>query len=189
MADLTISVNVSSLQFQRDGVETDVVQALDDSGLPAPTLELELTESLLIQDSSVAACLRRLRRRGVSFAIDDFGIGYSNLAYLKRFEVARLKIDQSFVRRLTDDVHDEAIVRAIVQMGTSLSLLTVAEGVESESTMARLMEMGCHEGQGFHWAPAMPAGEFLEFVRKCRWMNQMPGRHLRTAPPAHAVGR
>jgi diguanylate cyclase (GGDEF)-like protein len=190
IADLMVSVNVSSLQFQRGVIETDVVSALDASGLPASALELELTESLLIQDSSmISALLRRLRGRGVSFAIDDFGIGYSNLGYLKRFDVSRLKIDQSFIRRLTDDKHDEAIVRAIIQMTTSLGLLTIAEGVETESTLARLNELGCHQGQGLHWAPAMPAGEFLEFVRKCRSINQIPDRHVRTAARAQAVSR
>ena len=188
LAGLTISVNVSSLQFQRGVIETDVVNALDASGLPASALELELTESLLIQDSSmISALLRRLRGRGVSFSIDDFGIGYSNLGYLKRFEVSRLKIDQSFIRRLTDNRHDEAIVRAIIQMTTSLGLVAIAEGVESESTLARLIDLGCHEGQGLHWAPAMPPGEFLEFFRKCRSMSWMPSE--RTAAGARAGGR
>ena len=177
LAGLTISVNVSSLQFQRNVIETDVVNALDGSGLPASALELELTESLLIQDSSMtSALLRRLRGRGVSFSIDDFGIGYSNLGYLKRFEVSRLKIDQSFIRRLTDDRHDKAIVRAIIQMTTSLGLVAIAEGVENEATLARLMELGCHEGQGLHWAPAMPPGEFLEFFRRRRSMTSIAQR-------------
>jgi EAL domain-containing protein (putative c-di-GMP-specific phosphodiesterase class I) len=187
--DLMISVNVSSLQFQRGVIETDIVNALDASGLPASALELELTESLLIQDSSmISALLRRLRGRGVSLSIDDFGIGYSNLGYLKRFEVSRLKIDQSFIRRLTDDKHDEAIVRAIIQMTTSLGLVTIAEGVESESTLARLIELGCHQGQGLHWAPAMPSGAFLEFVSKCQSMSWVPSAHERTAVGAQAVG-
>ena len=132
----------------------------------------------------ISALLRRLRGRGVGFSIDDFGIGYSNLGYLKRFDVSRLKIDQSFIRRLTDDKHDEAIVRAIIQMATSLGLVTIAEGVESESTLARLIELGCHEGQGLHWASAMPSGEFLEFVRKCRSMAWVPTGHERTAARA-----
>jgi diguanylate cyclase (GGDEF)-like protein len=189
LADLTISVNVSSLQFQRDVIETDIVNALDVSGLPASALELELTESLLIQDSAmISALLRRLRGRGVSFSIDDFGIGYSNLGYLKRFEVSRLKIDQSFVRRLTDDRHDEAIVGAIIQMSTSLGLVTIAEGVESESTLARLIELGCDQGQGLHWAPAMPSGEFFEFVRDGRSMSWMPSEPERVATGSGAVG-
>jgi len=190
LADLTISVNVSPLQFQRDVIETDIVNALGASGLPASALELELTESLLIQDSSrVSALLRRLRGLGVGFSIDDFGIGYSNLAYLRRFEVSRLKIDQSFIRRLTDDKHDEAIVRAIIQMTTSLGLLTIAEGVESEPTLARLIELGCHQGQGLHWAPALPSGEFLKFVTRRRSMRWMPSGPEATAASTEAIVR
>ena len=165
--DLTISVNVSPVQFKRGSVETSVAQALADSGLPSVNLELELTESLLIQDSlALAESLASLRRMGVRFAIDDFGTGYSNLAYLKRFEVERLKIDQTFVRRLTDDVQDQAIVRAIVQMASSLNLFTVAEGVEDGATLALLGDLGCQQGQGFHWSPAVPAAEFEVFLRK-----------------------
>ena len=164
--DLTISVNVSPVQFRRGSVETSVAQALADSGLPSTNLELELTESLLIQDSlQLAESLASLRRMGVRFAIDDFGTGYSNLAYLKRFEVERLKIDQTFVRRLTDDVQDQAIVRAIVQMASSLNLYTVAEGVEDSATLALLGDLGCQQGQGFHWSPAVPPAEFEAFLR------------------------
>ncbi len=164
--DLTISVNVSPVQFRRGSVETSVAQALADSGLPSGNLELELTESLLIQDSlSLSESLASLRRMGVRFAIDDFGTGYSNLAYLKRFEVERLKIDQTFVRRLTDDLQDQAIVRAIVQMASSLNLYTVAEGVEDSATLALLGDLGCQQGQGFHWSPAVPALEFEAFLR------------------------
>jgi len=164
--ELTVSVNVSPVQFRRGSVETSVAQALADSGLPSANLELELTESLLIQDSlQLAESLASLRRMGVRFAIDDFGTGYSNLAYLKRFEVERLKIDQTFVRRLTDDVQDQAIVRAIVQMASSLNLYTVAEGVEDGATLALLGDLGCQQGQGFHWSPAVPASEFEAFLQ------------------------
>jgi len=164
--DLTISVNVSPVQFRRGSVETSVAQALAASGLPSANLELELTESLLIQDSlALAESLASLRRMGVRFAIDDFGTGYSNLAYLKRFEVERLKIDQTFVRRLSDDVQDQAIVRAIVQMAASLNLYTVAEGVEDAATLALLGDLGCQQGQGFHWSPAVPAAEFEAFLK------------------------
>jgi diguanylate cyclase (GGDEF)-like protein len=163
--DLTISVNVSPVQFKRGSVEASVAQALAASGLPSANLELELTESLLIQDSlPLAESLASLRRMGVRFAIDDFGTGYSNLAYLKRFEVERLKIDQTFVRRLTDDVQDQAIVRAIVQMARSLNLYTVAEGVEDAATLALLGDLGCQQGQGFHWSPAVPPAEFEAFL-------------------------
>jgi diguanylate cyclase (GGDEF)-like protein len=115
--------------------------------------------------AALAESLASLRRMGVRFAIDDFGTGYSNLAYLKRFEVERLKIDQTFVRRLTDDVQDQAIVRAIVQMASSLNLFTVAEGVEDGATLALLGDLGCQQGQGFHWSPAVPAAEFEKFLK------------------------
>jgi len=165
--ELTISVNVSPVQFKRGSVETSVAQALAASGLPSANLELELTESLLIQDSlALAESLANLRRMGVRFAIDDFGTGYSNLAYLKRFEVERLKIDQTFVRRLTDDAQDQAIVRAIVQMASSLNLFTVAEGVEDGATLALLGDLGCQQGQGFHWSPAVPAAQFEVFLKR-----------------------
>ncbi len=175
LSDLQVSVNVSPLQFQRDGLERDIANALDASGLPARSLELELTESLLIHDSSkLSTLLLRLRALGVALAIDDFGTGYSNLGYLKRFEVARLKIDQSFIRRLPADKHDEAIVRAIVQMAQNLQLSTVAEGVESAAALACLIEMGCTEGQGLHWSAALPADEFAAFVRQHRAGGWVP---------------
>lgn len=169
LGDLKVSVNLSPVQFRRGDIDRVVLHALDESGLPPQRLELELTESLLIVESGgLSDSLRRLRSLGVSFAIDDFGTGYSNLGYLKRFDVEKLKIDQSFVRRLTEDVHDEAIVRAIIQMANSLNLTTIAEGVEDAATLARLAELGCGEGQGYHWAKPLPAREFEAFVRKHR---------------------
>jgi diguanylate cyclase (GGDEF)-like protein len=173
--DLVVCVNVSPVQIQRDGLEGDIVNALDASGLHARYLELELTESLLIQDSStLSEMLVRLRSLGVGLAIDDFGTGYSNLGYLKRFEVGRIKIDQSFIRRLPADKHDEAIVRAIIQMAQSLGLSTVAEGVESASALRSLIDMGCTEGQGMHGSPALPVEAFAAFVKRHRSAGPLP---------------
>jgi EAL domain-containing protein (putative c-di-GMP-specific phosphodiesterase class I) len=175
LGGLAVCVNVSPVQFQRDGLERDIANALDATGLPPHCLELELTESLLVHDSArLSELLRRLRALGVSLAIDDFGTGYSNLGYLKRFEVRRLKIDQSFIRRLHADRHDEAIVRAIVQMAHSLQLATVAEGVESADVLASLKEMGCTEGQGLYWSAALPADELLAYVRGHRAAGWVP---------------
>ena len=172
LGELVVSVNVSPMQLHRGGIEHDIVNALQTSGLPARALELELTESLLLQDSSkLSELLLRLRALGVGLAIDDFGTGYSNLGYLKRFEVGRLKIDQSFIRRLTADRHDEAIVRAIVQMAQNLQVTTIAEGVESAAVLARLVEMGCSEGQGLFWSAALPADEFAAYVHRHRAAN------------------
>ena len=162
---LVISVNVSPVQFQRGDIDHAVVDALQASGLHAHLLELEITESLLVHDTTeLAATIAKLRNMGVGLAIDDFGTGYSNLSYLKRFEVERLKIDQSFVRRLHDNPHDEAIVRAIVQMGQNLGLKVIAEGVEDQETLQRLQAMGCAEGQGYLWSRPVPAAEFLAFA-------------------------
>jgi len=142
---------------------------------------LELTESLLIQDSSrLSGLLRRLRGRGVGFSIDDFGTEYSNLGYLKRFEASRLKIDQSFIRRLTEDKHDKAIVRAIIQMTTSLQLLAIAEGVERASTLARLVEARLPRRA----RPALCAGAAAGGVpRLCQEASgDQPGTHAGLKP-------
>ena len=164
---LNVAVNVSPLQFRRDDIEREVGKALAASGLPAAALELELTESLLVADArNIGDVLQRLSSQGVRIAIDDFGTGYSNLGYLRRFAVHRLKIDQSFVRRMRANAHDEGLVRAIIEMAHCLDLQTVAEGVEDAETLERLHAFGCEIGQGFHWAPALPAEAFVAFVRE-----------------------
>ena len=98
-------------------------------------------------------------------SIDDFGTGYSNLGYLSRFEVERLKIDQSFIRRMLENKNDEGIVRAIIEMAHSLGLEVVAEGVETAEMLLHLKGLGCEFGQGYLWSPALPAAEFVEFIR------------------------
>jgi diguanylate cyclase (GGDEF)-like protein len=165
LADLVVSVNLSPLQFRRDSIEREVVNALAAAQLPPSSIELELTESLLIDESgSIGPMLARLRSLGVRFSIDDFGTGYCNLGYLKRFSVQRLKIDQSFVRQMVDRKDDESIVRAIIDVAHGLQLEVVAEGVENAATLLRLIELGCDFGQGFHWSGAMPPGKFLAFL-------------------------
>ncbi|WP_395699048.1 putative bifunctional diguanylate cyclase/phosphodiesterase [Aquabacterium sp.] len=167
LGELVISVNLSPVQARRGDLEAAVHRALFDAGLPPQLLELELTETMLIEETeTLRAMLARLRAMGIAFSIDDFGTGYSNLAYLKRFEVERLKIDQSFIRRLTQNAEDDAIVRAILQMAQALRLGVIAEGVEDAATLARLQALGCPLGQGYHWAPALPADRFEAFVRE-----------------------
>lgn len=165
-----VAVNISSIQFKRGNIDAIVLGALAASGLPPQYLELELTESLLIEDSDrLATTLAHLRSEGVHLSIDDFGTGYSNLGYLKKFEVEALKIDQSFVRKMDDHAGDAAIVRAIIQMASSLGLKTIAEGVEDVNTAALLRSLGCTQAQGYYWARPMPADEisgFVEFWRK-----------------------
>ncbi len=167
LGELTVAVNVSPLQFHRDNIEREVANALATCQLPASALELELTESLLVADAHhLSEVLERLRTLGVQIAIDDFGTGYSNLAYLQRFAVHRLKIDQSFVRRMGSNAHDEGIVRAIIEMAHCLGLQVVAEGVEDAAMLHRLQGFGCEFGQGFHWSPALPAEGFGAFVQR-----------------------
>ncbi len=148
--DLTMSVNLSAMQFRRSGLIETVAGALERSGLPPHLLELELTESLLLQDvENTLELVRRLKGLGVRLSIDDFGTGYSSLSYLKRFAVDRLKIDRSFVRDISTDPDDAAIVRAIIQLARSLHLGIIAEGVETQAQLAFLSEEGCQEVQGF----------------------------------------
>ncbi|MCA0184930.1 MAG: EAL domain-containing protein [Proteobacteria bacterium] len=162
---LVVAVNISAIQFKRGNLEQTVAEALSDSGLPPDRLEIELTESTLLhQTDEVLATLQRLREFGVRLSIDDFGTGYSSLAYLKKLAVNKLKIDQSFVRDLTSDPEDSAIVRAIVDMAHSLNLVTIAEGVENAEVLAVLRSFGCDEGQGYYFARPMPEAEFGRYL-------------------------
>ncbi len=163
---MTMAVNLSALQFHRDNLLITVGDALSAASLPAASLELELTESILIQDAEATlATLKAMNAMGVLLSIDDFGTGYSSLAYLKRFTVDKLKIDQSFVRDITSDGDSAAIVRAVVQMASSLKLKTIAEGVETESQAAALRATGCDEVQGYLYARPMPAAECEAYLR------------------------
>jgi len=151
LPSIVVSVNVSARQFQeKDWVER-VAAALSESGLEARYLELELTESMIMEDVQQAVgTMHRLEQLGVHLAIDDFGTGYSSLASLKRFPVGRLKIDRSFVQDLPDDGDDAAIARAVISLAHSLQLRVIAEGVETREQMDFLREAGCDEIQGFY---------------------------------------
>jgi EAL domain-containing protein (putative c-di-GMP-specific phosphodiesterase class I) len=165
LSALVVAVNLSAVQFKRGDLERTIVDAIEEFGISPEFLELELTESILIQDTeSVLAAVRRLKSLGVKLSIDDFGTGYSSLAYLKRFNVDKLKIDQSFVRGLAANSDDMAIVQAIIKLAHSLGLKTVAEGVEDEAALDRLRFHQCEEGQGYHFARPMPAAEFEDYV-------------------------
>jgi len=138
-----------------------VLEALRVSGLPAHHLELELTESILLQDIDTAIqMLYSLSEMGVKLSIDDFGTGYSSLSYLKRLAVNKLKIDQSFVRDLTKDPDDAAIVKAIIQLGHNLQLSVIAEGVETVEQLEFLRNYDCDEAQGYLISKPVPAAEF-----------------------------
>ena len=162
---VAVSVNVAALQFQQPGFVNGVARALQAAGLPAKWLELELTESCLIHDAQDAMLrLKALAQLGVRLAIDDFGVGYSSLSYLKRFPISRLKIDRSFVAGLPDGESDVGIVQAIINMGRALRLEIVAEGVETEAQREFLQAAGCHLFQGFLYAPALDAAAFAARV-------------------------
>jgi len=172
--NFSIAVNVSSIQFKRGTINTVVLNALESTGFPPHMLELELTESLLIDDTErLTSTLASLRSMGLHFSIDDFGTGYSNLGYLKKFEVEYLKIDQSFVRRMEQNPEDALIVKAIIQLANSLSLKTIAEGVETESTADILRTLGCTMAQGYLWARPLPALEIERFWRDWCLMEQL----------------
>jgi EAL domain-containing protein (putative c-di-GMP-specific phosphodiesterase class I) len=161
---LKLAVNLSVGQIA-DGERLlrAVEGALRGAGVPARALELELTESHLMQDiAEKSAFLHRLGEIGVGLAIDDFGTGYSSLSYLKSLPVDSIKIDSSFVRDIGADPNDEAIIRAIVAMAHSLHLVVVAEGVETADQLAALRELGCDEYQGFLESVALGAAEFSE---------------------------
>jgi diguanylate cyclase (GGDEF)-like protein/PAS domain S-box-containing protein len=155
-----ISVNVSGRQFQDEGLQAAVAQALAESGLPGSRLELEITESWVMEGPYRAETqLRLVHEMGVSLVIDDFGVANSSMAYIKRFPVQKLKIDRSFIRDIPADADDAAIVSAIIAMGHSLGLKVVAEGVETAEQSAFLRGTGCDEVQGFLYGRPVPSDE------------------------------
>ncbi len=164
--ELIMSVNLSALQFRRASLVDTVAEALGESGLPPHLLELELTESILLQDvEHNLEMVRGLKALGVRLSIDDFGTGYSSLSYLKRFAVDRLKIDRSFVRDIGSDPDNAAIVRAVIQLARSLRLGIIAEGVESAEQLAFLSQEGCQEVQGYLFSRPLAPADFEAFLR------------------------
>jgi diguanylate cyclase (GGDEF)-like protein len=160
-----VTVNLSARQFRERDLVGTVRGALDSAELDPSCLELELTESVVMEDAdSTITTLEDLSNLGVQLAIDDFGTGYSSLSYLKRFPIDKLKIDQSFVRDVTNDPEDAAIASAIIALARSLNVKVIAEGVETEEQLAFLREHGCEEGQGFYFARPVPGHEFARFL-------------------------
>jgi diguanylate cyclase (GGDEF)-like protein len=158
---LKISVNLSARQFRQKDLIGMIERVLGETGLPPALLELELTESMLMHHAEeTIGILTRLDEMGVRLAIDDFGTGYSSLSYLKRFPIHSLKIDRSFVRDISTDPDDAAIVTAIVAMARSLNLDVTAEGVETDEQAAFLRSLACHHAQGYHFGRPMSAQEF-----------------------------
>lgn len=170
-----VSVNLSARQFQQDDLCKVVARCLEHAGLEPCWLELEVTESLMIQDfQESVTMLRNLRDMGISIAIDDFGAGYSSLGYLKHLPVNTLKIDKGFIDELASDVADAAIVQAVINMAHRMGLEVTAEGVEQADQLDLLISLGCEEVQGFYLARPMPVQKLEE------WMQQPKSysRHL-----------
>jgi diguanylate cyclase (GGDEF)-like protein/PAS domain S-box-containing protein len=163
--DVTVAVNLSPAQFRNKQLISTVMSALAASGLTASRLELEITETVLLQDAETTlAVLQKLREIGVRIAMDDFGTGYSSLSYLRKFPFDKIKIDQSFIRDMADHDDSLAIVRAVVAMSSSLSIETTAEGVETYQQLERLKSEGCTEAQGYLFSPPRSAADVKRWL-------------------------
>jgi diguanylate cyclase (GGDEF)-like protein/PAS domain S-box-containing protein len=161
----TISVNVSVRQFMRKDLLDVLVKVIRNANLDARVLELEVTESLIMSDADeFVSTLKKLKDVGIKLAIDDFGTGYSSLSHLKRMPLDRLKVDQSFVRDISSDPDSATIVEAIINLGHSLKLKVIAEGVETAQQLEFLLERGCEEFQGYHFSRPVPAADFTAML-------------------------
>ncbi|WP_028134005.1 EAL domain-containing protein [Bradyrhizobium japonicum] len=170
--DVRVAVNLSPLQFRSGNLLSMVTEALKGSGLPPRRLELEITETLLLEKSAqVLATLHALRALGVRISMDDFGTGYSSLSYLRSFPFDKIKIDQSFVRDLGANREAQAIIRSIVSLGKGLGVTITAEGVETEAELSCLRAEGCHEGQGFLFSKARPNIEIVSLLAAQRGID------------------
>jgi diguanylate cyclase (GGDEF)-like protein len=167
--ELSVAVNLSPLQLRSRKLVRTVVHALAESGLGVRRLELEITESVLLQENTqTPANLTQLKNLGVAIAMDDFGTGYSSLSSLNRFSFDKIKIDRSFVSGLSEGSHATAIVRALVSLANSLGIVVTAEGVETEEQLQWLRAEGCHEVQGYLFSPPRPSNEIAEVLARCR---------------------
>ncbi|MDD4906472.1 MAG: EAL domain-containing protein, partial [Methylobacter tundripaludum] len=164
---LIMAVNLSAVQFRHPDLPELITRILDEEGLPHEYLELELTEGVAMHNpQGVIAVMNNLHERGVRMSIDDFGTGYSSLSYLKKFKVYKLKIDQSFVRDISTDPEDKAIVSAIISLAKGLGLKTIAEGVETAGQLAFLREQGCDEMQGYLFSKPVPSEQFEALLKQ-----------------------
>ena len=171
-SDLRMAVNLSTVQLHHTELPRVVNNLMQIYRLPPRSLELEVTETGLMEDISTAAQhLLSLRRSGALIAIDDFGTGYSSLSYLKSLPLDKIKIDKSFVQDLLDDDDDATIVRAIIQLGKSLGMQVIAEGVETAEQEAYIVSEGCHEGQGYHYSKPLQARELAAFLKQAERNN------------------
>jgi diguanylate cyclase (GGDEF)-like protein len=172
---MCISVNVSARQFQHSDLVAAVANVLNETGLAPCDLELELTESMMMENAAQAIDkLKVLKGMGVGLSIDDFGTGYSSLSYLKRFPIDTLKIDRAFIRDIATDPDDAAITRAVIALAHNLNLTVIAEGVETEEQLLFLSEHGCDEMQGYFFSRPVPAAEFTKMRNDGRGLPPLP---------------
>ncbi|HQU05037.1 MAG TPA: EAL domain-containing protein, partial [Acidocella sp.] len=165
--DISIAVNLSPLQFRDVGLVSAIDEALAQSGLPASRLELEITESTVLEtNSQTVDALWQLHGRGVRIALDDFGTGYSSLSYLRRFPFDKIKIDRSFIRDLGHDNDDSSIILAIIGLASSMNMVVTAEGVETAEQAALLTSYGCPQAQGFLFCRPVPQAEIPEMIAR-----------------------
>jgi EAL domain-containing protein (putative c-di-GMP-specific phosphodiesterase class I) len=164
-----LSINISAVEFRHRDFLEGVAHTLAETGVMPECLELELTESILMQDADAsAAVLTALKALGIHLALDDFGTGYSSLSYLKRFPIDTLKIDQSFIRDIVTDTGDATIVSAVIDMARKLKQRVIAEGVETSGQMGFLRDHHCHQGQGYHFSHPVDARAFQDLLAKPR---------------------
>ncbi|MCL5051549.1 MAG: EAL domain-containing protein, partial [Firmicutes bacterium] len=171
--DLNMAVNLSGKQLQSPDLVAQIMAIVNETGIPASHLELELTEQVFIDNiQSHTNFMHAVRERGISLAIDDFGIGYSSLSYLKHFPVTALKIDRSFVQDLPHDKDDATLTQTIINLAKSLDIGLVAEGVETEDQVEFLLDRDCIIGQGFLFSRPIPADEFTRLLDE--YQGQVP---------------
>ena len=164
-APVRVAVNVSAVQFHKGSLLSDVAQALEDAGLEAHRLEIEITESVLMQQApQTLAALQELRRLGVRIAMDDFGTGYSSLSYLRSFPFDRIKIDRSFARDVEHDADAQSIIRAVTSLGRSLDMATTMEGIETSAELDAVRREGCVEVQGYFYSTPRPAADIPHLI-------------------------
>ncbi|RYJ00596.1 MAG: EAL domain-containing protein, partial [Acetobacteraceae bacterium] len=179
---LELSVNISAANLQEHDFAARLQEALVWHAVPAASLELELTESAIMQDAGKAlAMLEAIAGAGIRLAIDDFGTGYSSLAYLQRLPAQVVKVDQSFVRGLVGDERKQSLVTTMASLSHDLGYRVVAEGVETEEALRAVTTAGCDEAQGYLFGRPMPAGEFLAWWRESRERQGQPSPDQRAA--------
>lgn len=178
-SDIVVAINISPQQFNHPSFYEMVIGVLAQSQVPASNIELEITEGVtMYNESDTIALLHKLKALGLKLSIDDFGTGYSSLSYLKQFPIDKLKIDQSFIKQIEQNEEDKAIVSTVINLGNNLGLTLIAEGVEEQSHLQILEQLGCQEIQGYYFSRPLPSDQLTQFLLEFNAAQQQ-NRHLR----------